>query len=125
MEKYRMLSKLVQARKNTIDNQNSHWQEKHENTIAKIMATAPIGSGINSGTFFDVDKSTKDKLIFWVCFEHMNERGFYTEKTAHKIIVTPSLANKYEVKITGKNKNNIKSYLIDLYCTWFEEDFYF
>jgi hypothetical protein len=75
---------------------------------------APSGSGIDCGTTLASD-STAQKLIFDVSFHHMDKMGGYDGWTEHKVIVTPSLAMDYDLRITGKNRNDIKTYLYDVY----------
>jgi hypothetical protein len=41
----------------------------------------------------------------------MDENGYYDGWSEHKIIITPDLVNDFNVKITGKNRNNIKEYI--------------
>jgi hypothetical protein len=71
----------------------------------------PSGSGFDSGTQFDYDKSTPEKLVFHTTFHHMNENGMYDGWTEHTVTVTPSFVLGYHVKITGRNKNNIIEYI--------------
>ena len=74
----------------------------------------PSGSGVDSGTKL-LDNSTPDRLVFQADFHHMDENGFYDGWTEHQIIVTPSLAYGFNVRITGRNRNEIKDYLADLF----------
>ena len=45
----------------------------------------------------------------------MNEGGFYDGWTTHDIIVTPSLVTTIDVRVTGRNKNDIKDYLAEMF----------
>jgi hypothetical protein len=75
----------------------------------------PSGSGVDNGTILDSDKSTAEKLVFSVDFHHMEGNGFYCGWTAHDVVVTPSLAHGFHLRITGRNTNDIKEYLYDVY----------
>ena len=92
--------------------------EKHRERIAKIMESAPSGSGIDSGTTFDEDRSQHDKLVFSCSFHHMDEHGGYDGWTEHEIIVRPSLAFGITLRITGRDRNDIKDYLHEVYEAW-------
>jgi hypothetical protein len=71
----------------------------------------PCGSGFDNGTKFNWDESKDNKLVFDTAFHHMNEGGYYDGWTEHKIIITSDLMNDFNVKITGKNHNQIKEYI--------------
>ena len=81
------------------------YKDIHEEKLNELIDLLPSGSGIDAGIKFDWDKSTKDKLIFNFGFHHMNETGYYDGWTEHQIIITPSLADKFNLKITGKDRN--------------------
>ena len=119
---YQALANRIIAKNNCIDTKNWEWEEKHLATIEKIMTSSPSGSGIDCGTKIDLEKSTDEKLIFYCGFHHMNENGMYDGWTEHEIIVTPSLAFTINIKITGKNRNQIKEYLHDVYYWWLIEE---
>ena len=91
------------------------WQE----TIDTIMETAPSGSGIDCGTKLHED-STGGRLVFVSEFHHMNEGGYYDGWTEHRIIVTPTFSD-FDIRVTGRNRNEIKDYLADVYEAWLSE----
>jgi hypothetical protein len=45
----------------------------------------------------------------------MNDNGMYDGWTTHQVIVTPSLAFGFTLKITGRDRNQIKDYLSETY----------
>lgn len=94
------------------------FQFVHWTTIQDIMSTAPSGSGIDSGTTFDDTRSNGDKLVFYTHYHHMNEGGYYDGWTDHTITVKPSLMFGFDLSISGKNRNDIKDYLHDVYHYW-------
>lgn len=75
--------------------------------------TAPSGSGLDSG--IEVLKVTDTCVEFQADFHHMNDVGYYDGWTQHRVKVTPSLTNGFNIKISGKNKNEIKDYLYDIF----------
>jgi len=91
-------------------------QCEREDRVKEIMQDAPSGSGFDSGTQLD-DKSTPKKLIFNTSYHHMDDDGFYTIWTHHKVIITPDFRG-VDVRVTGKNYNDIKDYIGDVFCNW-------
>jgi hypothetical protein len=74
----------------------------------------PSGSGFDCGTKINIEASNKDKLVFFTEYHHM-QNGMYTKWTAHRVIVTSSLAYGMELKVTGVNHNDIKPYIHDTF----------
>lgn len=75
----------------------------------------PSGSGVDNGTHIDPDDCKNGKLVFQTAFHHMNENGAYTGWTDYTVIVSPSLQWGFDLHITGRDRNGIKSYLFDTY----------
>lgn len=74
----------------------------------------PHGSGIDAGIKLLAEESNKNKIVFQFCFHHMNDGGFYDGWTEHKAIVTPSLQFDFDLKITGRDRNDVKEYLYEI-----------
>lgn len=109
---YEKIATLVQARANCIKSGNAEWKLKHEETADNIAREyLPSGSGYDSGTKIDWDKSTVDKLVFLTAFHHMDDNGFYCGWSHHSVIVTPSLAWRFNARITGRDMRNIKEHM--------------
>lgn len=100
---------------------NEEWVEIMEDKIEKIMQGAPSGSGIDSGTQFITEKSSMEKLVFSVDYHHMTEFGYYDGWTEHQVIVTQDLIG-LNVRVTGKNRDDIKEYLTEVYYHWLMKD---
>lgn len=92
---------------------NTLWQERHEEKLAKLAKTLPSGSGIDNGT--TIEQITENKIVLSFGFHHMDENGFYNGWTQHRCTVKPSLVNGIDLSITGPNKNDIKDYLYEVY----------
>jgi len=102
----------IARRLEAIQSCNDEWIDKHEQAIESlVIGYMPHGSGIDNGTFIDIVNSTPNKLIFTFGYHHMNENGYYDGWTEHKLIVTPSFAFGIDIRITGRNRNDIKDYL--------------
>lgn len=129
MKVYQKLANLVHAVANTINSGNKQWQDRHIETITKVMQTAPSGSGIDCGTKFEVDEQItmrgkdckvfpRETLAFFVEFHHMDQHGYYDGWTQHTITVRPSLLFGFTMSISGKDRNQIKDYLSEVYNHW-------
>lgn len=93
---------------------NTEWEEKHSESLGKLCRNhLPSGSGIDSGT--ELVSATPQKVVLSFGYHHMDESGMYDGWTDHKAIVTPSLLSDFDIRITGPNKNDIKSYLYDVF----------
>ena len=115
---YQESASLVDARLRCIETGNNEWKVKHEERlIALCKEYMPSGSGIDCGTKIDLDASTPDKLVFYAPYHHMNDGGMYDGWTDHSFTVTPSLQFGYRLKIGGRDRNNIKEYLHDVFST--------
>ena len=91
--------------------------EEKENELLEIVKNYfPSGSGFDTGAKIDIEKSNSKKIIvFTVEFHHMNENGFYDGWTYHEIKIIPNLAYDFTIRISGKNKNEIKEYIDDVF----------
>lgn len=78
----------------------------------------PSGSGFDSGTTLCTGECFKagdprpgpSRLVFETSFHHMNDIGYYTCWTEHKVYVTPAFIG-FDLNVTGRNKNGIKDYI--------------
>lgn len=115
---YMEIASLIQARETCIERGNKDWQNKHTEMLEYIARDVmPSGSGIDSGTKIDLPECKPERLVFTVAYHHMNEGGYYDGWTEHSLIVTPSLQFGFNLRITGRDRNQIKDYLHDVYHT--------
>ena len=107
------LSNLIQAIQS--ENISPEWIDKHTETIEEMCKALPHGSGIDGKCELQMELCQKDKLVFLVEFHHMDEHGGYDGWTYHNIILRPSFIHGYTMHFTGKNRNDIKTYLSDVF----------
>jgi hypothetical protein len=113
---YVQLAEDIQAYKSVEKNGSLIWRESWKDEIYKLVKNhMPSGSGIDSGVELDFEKSTGEKLVFNTSYHHMNEVGMYDGWTEHQVIVTASLVHGITLRITGRNRNDIKDYLHDVF----------
>ena len=119
---YQKLASSIDARLTCIKRENEYWETEHFEQIHHIMTTAPSGSGIDSGTTIDLDKSTGEKLVFHLGYHHMNDWGYYDGWTDHTITVRPSFRFNTILTISGPNRDDVKDYLHEIYHIWLNEE---
>lgn len=113
--------KDIQARKNCIKTANFEWLNKWTDHLEILNNFLPSGSGIDSGCKIDIENSKEDKIIISFGFHHLNENGYYTGWTSHKLILRPTF-DEFDMKITGPDKNQIKDYLYDVFYNNLNEE---
>jgi hypothetical protein len=120
MEKlYVELARTIQARENCLNSDHStnpeltrEWTRKHSERLGELVREhMPSGAGVDDGTSLNLGKSNGEKLVFETSFHHMNAQGVYDGWTEHTVVVTASLMFGINLRITGRNRNDIKDYL--------------
>ena len=109
---YKHLARKMDAYIRCMETPDNDFTNKHKESIETLVYQyMPSGSGIDAGINFDFTNSTANKLVLTFSYHHMDESGYYDGWTEHKLIVTPSLAFGFDMKITGRDKNATKDYL--------------
>lgn len=112
----REIAHRIIARANCARTSNAEWFANHTEVLELIAKNElPSGSGIDSGCKIDLDRSSADKIVITTSYHHMNDGGYYDGWTDHEVIVTPSLAFGFDLRITGRNRNDIKEYLHEVF----------
>lgn len=119
---YVKIARLLQARINCWENNNREWFEKHTQALIKLEENLPRGSGFDCGTKIFIDACTAEKIVFKTSFHHMNNSGYYDGWTYHNVIVKPSLSFGFTLSISGKDKNDIKDYIADIFNEALEKE---
>lgn len=120
---YQTIASCVDARLRCIEHQEqqphlAEWIDKHrERADMLVYQYLPSGSGFDSGTKLDWDRSTGDKLVFHTSFHHMDQHGGYDGWTEHDVIVHPSLIHTLDLRVRGRNRNDIKDYIHESFYT--------
>lgn len=114
---FRVLAQLLNARARCAnDGDKTEWFQKHSERIeALVKKHFPSGAGFDNGTKINIDNSSDETLVFHTSFHHMDENGMYDGWTEHVVQVEPSLAFEFTLKISGKNKNDIKEYIHEVF----------
>ena len=114
---YTKIASLLDAIENCKKSNNTEWQIRHEDYLNDLLHKhLPHGSGFDSGCTLS-EHSTSEKLIFTADFHHMDSNGYYCGWTHHKVVVTPSLCWDINIKVTGRDRNDIKNYIHEVFYT--------
>jgi hypothetical protein len=116
MKLYKQLAKACGAYHRCVETKNEEWQDKWSDQIKEMMDQFPSGSGFDNGTHIDLDASGDDKLVFNTSFHHMDENGMYDGWTEYTVTITPSLGLDYRIKVSGRDRNDIKEYIADSFA---------
>jgi len=95
---------------------NEEFENKHLETVCNLVAEhLPSGSGFDAGTTIDDVNSETDRIIFDTSFHHRDLWGGYDGWTEHRVIIRPSFIGGFTIRVTGRNRNDIKEYISDLF----------
>lgn len=112
MKLYIHIAHTLLAMRNCEASGNLEWFSKHREDLRAV--NLPSGSGFDNGSELD-PKSTPEKLVFTTSFHHMNENGMYDGWTDHTVTVRPSLVFGFLITVGGKNRNDIKAYVAEMF----------
>ena len=117
---YEQIARIIDARIRCIETNNDWWM-KHDETLRELNDLLPSGSGIDNGTKLCIEESKPNRLVFSFGYHHMNDGGMYDGWTEHTLVVTPSLMSRFDLRITGSNRNQIKDYLYEVFQSALDE----
>lgn len=115
MKLYQVIATTLLAREQCTNTNNTEWYAKHTRKLAQASKLLPSGSGFDVGSTIALDESSPDKIVIDTRYHHMNDVGYYDGWSEHSVIVTPSLCFGFELRITGKDKNDIKDVIYEVF----------
>jgi hypothetical protein len=99
------------------------WQDNREKLLHYIeKSLLPSGSGIDCGTKIDRHGLKTSTFRLFVEFHHMDENGSYDGWTVNNVTVRPSMVYGFTLHIGGRDKNQIKDYLGEVYDACLREE---
>lgn len=115
MKLYQRIAQTLLAISNCERSGNTVWLEHHRETLASLCDKyLPSGSGFDAGCKL-MPESTPNRLVFSAEFHHMDDGGFYDGWTEHQVIVSADLCFDYSLRVTGRDKRQIKDYIGDTF----------
>lgn len=91
---------------------SEEWVQVWEDLLAQCEELLPSGSGFDAGT--KIEYASASKIVLKTAYHHMID-GYYDEWTEHVITVLPNFMYDFDLKIGGRNKNDIKEYIADVF----------
>lgn len=112
MKLYQWIARMLESlEKNESRGSDLIISNRCTDALNELEKFLPSGSGFNSKCQIVAD-STSKRIVIKADFQHMCEHG-YTGWTDHMVIVTPSLVYGMQIRVTGKDKNEIKDYIAE------------
>ena len=125
MKLYQKIASLLNARENCRKSENTEWFNRHTDELESIADNElPHGSGIDSGCTINLDKSNSNKIVIEMEYHHMTEWGMYDGWSDHTITIKPDLFSGFCMSISGRNRNDIKEYLYQVFESVLNEEYY-
>lgn len=103
--------KLYQKIARVVSLENTALKAKE---LASLNELLPKGNGIEAGCAILL-KSTRNKIVIDTAYNHPNGSYVATRWTNHQVVVTPAFEGEINIRITGKNENDIKDFLFDVF----------
>ena len=83
--------------------------------LASLENMLPSGSGFDAGTLISRGESLPNRLVLCTSYHHMNDGGMYDGWSDHDVIVKPDLQHGIDIRVTGRNRNETKGYIAELF----------
>lgn len=103
--------KLYQKIARVVSQKNTPKKAKELALLEKLL---PIGNGVETGCVILL-KSTEKRIEVDTAYWHPNYSYETSRWTEHQVVITPSFEGEINIRITGKNENNVKDYLYDIF----------
>jgi len=111
MRIYQRIAVILDA----MDHCSDEWYAKYEDELTRIENNAlPHGSGFDSGCEIDTEASRPSRIVIHTSYHHMAD-GYYVMWTDHDVIVTPSLVSGFSLYVTGRDYQDIKDYIAEMF----------
>jgi len=83
--------------------------------FVKLQELLPIGNGSDMGCVISKKKSTEKRIVIYTAYWHPKDSFETSQWTHHEIVITPSFEGEIKIRVTGKNVDNIKEYLEEVF----------
>lgn len=108
------LASELQRERHFQNNPQLHRVDNVREMLASLKDCLPSGSGIDSGTTIEIADCLENLIVLSCSYHHMNYVGYYVGWTDHTIRVSPTF-DGFDLRITGKDRNDIRDYLGEVY----------
>lgn len=122
-ELYKVIARTQQAKVNCLASGNDEWHKKHCETLDYIERNfLPRGAGFDNGCTLHYVGKSGSKIVIATSFHHMDNNGSYDGWTEHTITVTPDLASGFNLRISGRDKHDIKDFIAQVFQNTLDGD---
>jgi hypothetical protein len=98
---YAEIDSLITAIEHCKATKNETWEDRHRERLREIEQNLlPSGSGFDSGSTVDLERSNRDRIIINSAFHIMNECGYYDGWIHFEVIVQPTFSG-IDVTVKG------------------------
>ena len=125
---YEQIAQAIQARASCAKDLDTHteWFNRWSDRLQRIEKNVlPSGSGFDSGSKLDLDRSDARRIVITTAFHHMDENGSYCGWSEHTVWITPSFIGGFDVAVSGRNVRDIKDYIGEVFSTLLSEPYEF
>ena len=112
---YKLIANALQAKRNCEESGNWEWRDKWNEKLDSYQELLPSGSGFDSGSEIDIDRSKENMIYFHTSYHHMDEHGGYDGWTSHTVTIKPDFVYDFEIQVHGSNRNDIKEYIAETF----------
>ena len=106
----RQVERAIRCSRSSPDNA----RDARESADEFVREFLPRGSGFDSGTSIDWDRSKPNRIVFYTEFHHMDDSG-YCGWTEHTVKVVPNFVYDFNMSIGGRDRNDIRDYIGDVF----------
>lgn len=100
------------------NSEQTEWRDRWSERINELIAQLPSGSGIDCGTElidYNIKSGELVSIRLKANFHHMDDSGLCDGWTSHTITVKPCWWHGVRMSVSGRDRNQIKDYLAELY----------
>ena len=98
---------------------NPKTKEANEIILKNLEALLPVNEFIETRKI-DIQKSTCQRLVILVRYKNVHEYKNYNSITGHQLIITPSLIDGFNIRITGLDRRGSKEKIEKLFTNFIE-----
>src|SRR5690606_6965304 len=91
---------------------NEGWRQVWEGLLDQCEALLPSGSRCDAGT--SIVEASSSQIVLRTSYPHMSD-GYYDGWTDHTVTVIPNLVYGFDLRISGRNRNDVKEYIADVF----------
>ena len=109
---YQLIARAGDVLRHATNKGNEEWQQAWRELLEQCEELLPSGSGFDSGT--RIEHASSSKIVLRTAYHHMID-GYYDGWTEHTVTVVPNLVYGFDLRVSGRNRNDVKEYIADVF----------